>query len=232
MPEVTSDHVFPESWYPDSTPLDLAKWQVPACLDCNRRSGRNEADLLLRMGLCVDPDDFKSLGISDKVQRSIDPSQGHNERDREHRRKRREMVLRQLLPAAAIPAESVFPGFEAVAGTPESDQVGITVSPASLEALVRKIVRGITLALSSVYIEDTHEILIFFRHEADAEMFREVLRRFGTEHHRGPGIIVTRAVPDEDPLGGSSRSRFGVGSGHGRQSGPMFNPPASSPLSS
>jgi len=29
--ELTSDHVLPKAWYPDDTPDNLEKWQVPAC---------------------------------------------------------------------------------------------------------------------------------------------------------------------------------------------------------
>jgi len=33
--EVTDEHIFPESWYPDDTPKDLWLWQGPACYACN-----------------------------------------------------------------------------------------------------------------------------------------------------------------------------------------------------
>ena len=34
--ELTSDHVFPKSWYPETTPENLEKWQMPACVECNQ----------------------------------------------------------------------------------------------------------------------------------------------------------------------------------------------------
>ena len=42
--ERNSDHVFPESWYPDSTPPNLEKWQIPSCIPCNSEYGKLEQD--------------------------------------------------------------------------------------------------------------------------------------------------------------------------------------------
>ena len=53
--EITSDHVFPRSWYPDTTPANLEKWQMPSCRQCNADFGRMEEDLLLVLALCADP---------------------------------------------------------------------------------------------------------------------------------------------------------------------------------
>jgi len=51
----TWDHVFPRSWYPDNTPKDLEKWQVPACQPCNANYGKLENQLMILLGMCVDP---------------------------------------------------------------------------------------------------------------------------------------------------------------------------------
>ncbi len=71
---LTSDHVIPESWYPGSTPLDLEKWQAPACSECNSESGKVEAKLLEYMGLCVDPESEAAEGIGEKALRAFDPT--------------------------------------------------------------------------------------------------------------------------------------------------------------
>lgn len=34
------DHMFPKSWYPDTTPENLEKWQIPSCIACNARYGK------------------------------------------------------------------------------------------------------------------------------------------------------------------------------------------------
>lgn len=66
----TWDHVFPKSWYPTSTPANLEKWKIPACETCNREYGTLEHDLMLKIGLCLDPDTQESAGIVEKVLRS------------------------------------------------------------------------------------------------------------------------------------------------------------------
>ena len=47
----TKEHVFPKSWYPESTPNDLEKWKVPSCKRCNNEYSFYEQDLLIRLGL-------------------------------------------------------------------------------------------------------------------------------------------------------------------------------------
>jgi len=37
---LTSDHVFPVSWYPETTPDNLEKWQMPSCKKCNEKYGK------------------------------------------------------------------------------------------------------------------------------------------------------------------------------------------------
>lgn len=79
--ELTSDHVFPQAWYPKSTPPNLEKWQVPACTKCNRDYGRLEEELLLLIGTCLSNERLESLGIGTKVVNAVDPSRGRNEKD-------------------------------------------------------------------------------------------------------------------------------------------------------
>lgn len=198
---VTSDHVFPEAWYPETTPAGLEKWQVPACFECNQRHGRFEADLLLRIALCTDPADLRSLGVSDRVHRSMDPARARNQRDRDHRINRRRKVISQLIPVHWVPPESIFPGFGPYPDAAPEDQIGIGLPKDAIEALVTKIVRGMTY-LDGKYIEEDHEIEVFFRHDVDASPFQAFLDRFGKRRHRGPGISVTRAVPQDDPVSG------------------------------
>ena len=39
---LASDHVLPESWYPEGIPVDFEKWQIPSCFDCNKKFGKIE----------------------------------------------------------------------------------------------------------------------------------------------------------------------------------------------
>jgi hypothetical protein len=50
-----SDHVFPASWYPDSTPPDLEKRQIPSCIPCNVRATKRvgEASRRCAAGIAI-----------------------------------------------------------------------------------------------------------------------------------------------------------------------------------
>jgi hypothetical protein len=43
------DHVFPESWYPKTTPPNLEKWKVPSCIPSNSALGVIEDRLLIQL---------------------------------------------------------------------------------------------------------------------------------------------------------------------------------------
>jgi hypothetical protein len=53
--ELTDDHMFPKSWYPDTTAENLEKWTIPSCLECNQRLGKLERDLIGRVGAGTKP---------------------------------------------------------------------------------------------------------------------------------------------------------------------------------
>ncbi len=60
------DHVFPESWYPQTTPSNLEKWKIPSCIRCNSALGMMEDRLLIQLAHALDPDHPGSAGIYDK----------------------------------------------------------------------------------------------------------------------------------------------------------------------
>jgi hypothetical protein len=67
---------------------------------------------------------------------------------------------------------------------------------------VEKLVRGITYVTTKRYIEPTHQIEVLFLHPEAAKPFVDLLKRFGTQHDRGPGICITRAIPEDEPNSG------------------------------
>lgn len=95
--ERNSDHVFPESWYPDSTPPNLERWHVPSCIPCNADYGKLEQELLIKVGLCLDPHDAASASIVQKALRSLKPAAARNTRDAQHRLGRGKRILAQAL---------------------------------------------------------------------------------------------------------------------------------------
>jgi hypothetical protein len=75
------DHVFPQSWYPDTTAADMEKWQIPSCIACNDRYGKLERDLIGRLGLALDAKNSASAGLADTALRAINPDAAKNDGD-------------------------------------------------------------------------------------------------------------------------------------------------------
>lgn len=197
----TWDHVFPRAWYPDTTPPDLYKWQIPSCLPCNNDYGSIEEDLLFRLALCVDPHIPETAGIVQKALRSMKPEFAKDERDRAARGARAERLNSELINGPEIPRSAVYPGLGERWGRPATQGLGIPVPANSLRRLTEKIVRGIFFLEDNVFIEANHSIEFYALTEEGAEPIKKLLDCFGREYARGPGIVVRRAVTEDQPMG-------------------------------
>jgi len=200
--ELTSDHIFPKSWYPETTPEGIEKWQMPSCRECNSRMGKIENELLLKFGLCVPPFAPSSLGIAQKAMRSIDPRFARNSHDAGRRKKKRERLLRETIDPTTVPLSSMLSGFGFHAGQDPTQETAITVAEADLKAIAVKIIRGTTWAIDEKYIEPDYEIKIHFVRDPKLTTFYEPLVKFGKTYSLGPGLTVVRAVADEDRMSG------------------------------
>src|SRR5580704_7416825 len=69
--EPEGDHVFPDAWYPDSTPPTVQRWTAPSCPKCNREHGQLEKDLLVRLVLGTNPESDAVSGLAARVFRSF-----------------------------------------------------------------------------------------------------------------------------------------------------------------
>jgi hypothetical protein len=191
----TWDHLFPVSWYPDSTPENLELWKFPACEPCNADYGRLEQDLLLRAGLCLDPAILHASGIPERVLRSIDPEHAKDEKDRRVREARRRNILDETFLVLEEHMQGVIPGFGPRPGA--ELPIGIGVSPDALTRLVEKVARGLTYRREERLIGPEYEIAIFVDPTQGA-VFEPLLEQFGKREERGPGITITYAVPHND----------------------------------
>jgi hypothetical protein len=194
------DHVFPLSWYPDSTPPDLEKWQVLSRLPCNSAYGKLENDFLSRVGLCLDPNDPASRSIVQTALRSMNPKAGRNPSDSEHRLKRRQKVLADTLHGADVPTTGIIPGMGNRWNLPAEEQHAVLVPADSFRRITEKIVRGLFYVEDGRFIEPPYRI-DFLVLDGDAPQFwRHVVDRFGNAYARGPGIVVRRAVVPDDNM--------------------------------
>ena len=193
------DHVFPVSWYPDTTPPNLDKWKIPSCIDCNDALGVMEDDLFVILGHVLDPCHPGSAGLYERASRAIDPEAGKDERDRRARAARRKRFLEQVWVGDAIPDHGIYPGLGDRWDQPHNDRMAIPFPKKGLEQITEKIVRGISYIEDGLFIEPPYKTDVFVLNEEGSAPIRQVLERFGTEYARGPGIIVRRAVPQSRP---------------------------------
>ena len=152
MEERNSDHVFPELWYPDSTPPDLEKWQIPSCIPCNSEYGKLEQDFLVKVGLCLNPHHPASKSIVEKSLRSLKAAAGRNPHDAQRRLAKGRKILAEALQGDQIPEHGVFPGLDNRWSVPGEEPVAILVSVESLQRITEKIVRGIHYIEDGVFI--------------------------------------------------------------------------------
>jgi len=69
--ETTKDHVFPTSWYPETTPEDIQRWTAPSCGECKNSLGSMEKKVFSRLILCVDPQKPEAAGLYARLKRSL-----------------------------------------------------------------------------------------------------------------------------------------------------------------
>lgn len=191
----TSDHVFPRAWYPDSTPQNIEKWQIPSCRKCNERYGKVEDDLLIRLGLCVDNDAAESLGIGTRVVNALNPARAKSDRDAEIRfRKARKLLAEANNNTAQSPALALSKQGGGGAGK-------ISVSKRSLELLAEKIARGLVWLQLGRVVGPEYELTVSAT-PTSLEEFDSLVSAAGQIYERGPGIEVLWAqLPDDRACG-------------------------------
>jgi len=189
--ELTSDHVFPRSWYPDSTPEKMEKWQVPACRKCNNEYGRLEEELLLLLGVCLSNSAFASLGMGARVVKAVDPSRGRNDRDENARLNKGIKLVQSFHPP--VKGRPVM----TLGGDPSG--LAVSIPTKSLKRICEKIIRGTIYLHAERILSDEHEVLCSAVPEAEDALFDLATKKFGATFDRGPGIEVTWARDPERP---------------------------------
>lgn len=196
----TWDHAPPRSWYPvPEGPENFERWVVPSCLPCNAELGRVEERLLRIFALCCDPNSAAASGIAEPVHRSMDPRCARDERDREARQRRAEQLQRELQLAGAEAVPHTLPGFVPQDGNAQP-ALALTVPVTDLEAFAIKMVRALTYVDGGgQFIEPDHEISIFFD-TLQGAVIAPLIDQWGRQLRRGPGVLVERATPANDPM--------------------------------
>ncbi len=194
------DHVFPKSWYPDNTPADIAKWQIPTCVSCNREHGKVEQNLMVRMAMCIDPRTPGLSKIIKKALRSMDPSAAKNQKDKRMRKALLEKIQKEVSRGDQVTSNSLYPGFHGIKGLELSKQFAINILLDEIQMLGRKIVKGLFYVHDKKYIEGTFRIDVYALDECNAVKIKDILSDYGKVYACGPGIVIERAVAIEDGI--------------------------------
>jgi hypothetical protein len=107
-------------------------------------------------------------------------------------------LRKEVIISNEPPQEGVFPNFGPRPGVTYDKYVTVPVPKDSFVKLGRKIVRGLTYILESRLLPNDGAIGIYF---VDDGKFGDLLAQVeasGKTYHRGPGIVVERAVAVDD----------------------------------
>ena len=196
----TWDHMFPKAWYPDTTPENREKWQIPSCLECNQRYGKLENDLFGRVALTLDASNPASAGLAVKALRAINPAAAHDEGDAAARDARAKKILGDMFRGQQIKGKNVVPGLGERWGRPVEQQLAIKIPEESFPAITEKIVRGLAYREDDAFIEPPQEIVCQLATDEGLDDVKKLLVEHGKEFKREPGLVIRRAELDGGDL--------------------------------
>jgi hypothetical protein len=196
----TRDHVFPKSWYPETTPGEIQRWTVPSCADCNNKLGGMERELFNRLALCVDPRKIEAAGLAAKAVRSMGiGTEELSAKEAEHRR-----VQKLKITSATGPYETgtdTLPGLGPHPGFRDDELLRIDIPSDLLYVVAEKIVRGCEYVLANRIVEKPYNVNIYFVHEHHVPdlLARAFVGPSADITHLGPGFKVTRVTAHDEP---------------------------------
>ncbi len=204
--KLTGDHVFPESWYPDSTPEGLEKWQAPACEQCNHEFGKLEKRLFRQLAMGVEPWTVGAEGIADRAIRSFDPEAAKNDADRKHREAARERVRRSLRTIAMVPETPALLPNIGTLHLSDSNAIEV-VAGSDLTLFMKKVVRGFSY-LATGQVLPAEYVIRLIPTDKYAQIPNALLDSPATIFERGPGLRVERHYSSDDPYAALFRIQF------------------------
>jgi len=195
----TADHVFPSSWYPDSTPSSIQRWTAPSCGKCNCESGEKEKQLLIRLALCINPQKPEVQGLSKRALASLGVGvTGLDEDETRIRKALKDEVFKDAQIYAGNVRENIVPGLGPHPETPDEQQYEIGISADDFTDVAKKIVRGFEWWLGNGRIIEPPleiEVLTIPAQNLPSEVAR--LISFFSSVHLGPGLRLRRGAAQD-----------------------------------
>ncbi len=201
--ETTKDHVFPTSWYPETTPEDTQRWTAPSCGDCNNRLGSMETKVFSRLILCVNPQKPEAAGLYAKLKRSLGVGVRDelSEEEATHRQRQKQGLMAAIGPHNPATTASILPGLGSHTGFKDENLPQIRIPGDLLLKVYEKIVRGCEYVLTGRIIGEPYSIQIYFVREDNVpeDLKRGLESPAAEDVHLGPGFRVIRVAAHDDP---------------------------------
>lgn len=161
--------------------------------------GKNEENLLLRIGLCVGPEEFAAQGVSARSMRAIKPSLAVSKRDKLARLKKRQEILKEIKEHQSPEIKGMLPNFGEQPDLKYEKLIAISIDGKNLRMLGEKIIRGVNYKIKGEFIHADQKIEVYFNEDRDVGEVIRLVKGAGQTFHRGPGIIVSRAEAVDNP---------------------------------
>jgi hypothetical protein len=199
--EITDDHLFPKSWYPENTSPKTQRITIPSCDKCNKEYGKIEEELKTRMGLATNPENEGSQGILTSVKKSMDGAKGRNEKDSKIRAFKKAKMAKDLFEVDEKENKGVFPSLDPPKYNQGEKRAAVPVDAEMIDKFGKKLVKGIIYHESKQYVENPYTIKVMVMKESADNPVDKVLEQQGKTYDFGPGLSVRKAGINDDPIG-------------------------------
>ncbi|MBW3565470.1 MAG: HNH endonuclease [Acidobacteria bacterium] len=199
--EVTDEHIFPESWYPDDTPKNEPKWIAPSCYECNHvKYAPKEARIFPFLAMTAEPDHPGAKGIGQRGFRAADETQGKNDRDKAARARVRELMRERM---QIVKPHEVAEGADYLGWRHQNNELLTTyVKEEDILPVIGKIARGVMYLVAGKRVDERYSVHPFRELSKVPSKFKDRKSDYSTSC--GPGIVVDIAFfqPHLEPPAG------------------------------
>jgi len=192
--------VFPSSWYPDGTAVNVQRWTVPSCRKCNGKFGELEKELFAVLALCIDPTKAEAAGISKKALASMGIGAANlSTEEKAHRKAFQKRILGTMKPLDELTDVPFLPTLGPHRGFSATEQRSIEFSGETLKLVSEKVLRGCEYKLNNKrYVEEPYRLEVYFPREDGMDHVSAILAQVPATT-LGPGFEVKRCAtrPEE-----------------------------------
>ena len=138
----TKDHVFPNSWYPVTTPTTVQRRTVPCCPPCNGRLKDAEDGVALDLLFVCNADVPEIAGVQDNIFKAWKIQHARDPEDHKHRAGKNLKILKTMAWPDAVPGSPVV-FVRQGGGLYRPASPARKIDKDAMRAVLQKIVRGL-----------------------------------------------------------------------------------------